>query len=143
MIVALQQDHLRRLDLQKAQSFFGTMMNDPEYLAGLVSSGPAYTLLNGDEVLACAGIVPQWQNRAMAWALVGANAGRAMVALHRAVLRCFEIHPCRRIETTVASKFPEGHRWARMLGFEREGTMTAFAPDGADYDLYARIQWHS
>jgi len=143
MIVAMQQDHLRRLDLQEAQSFFGTMMNDPEYLAGLVSGGPAYTLLGGNEVLACAGIVPQWQNRAMAWALVGKNAGRAMVALHRAVLRCFEIHPHKRIETTVASKFAEGHRWARMLGFEREGTMTAFAPDGADYDLYARIQWHS
>lgn len=142
MIVALQQEHLQQLVLQDAQSYFGAMLSHPDYVAGLISGGPAYTLLSDGEVIACAGIVPQWQNRAMAWALVGANAGRAMVALHRAVVRCFEIHPCRRIETTVASKFPEGHRWARMLGFEREGTMTAFAPDGADYDLYARIQWH-
>jgi len=36
--------------------------------------------------------------------------------------------------------FKEGHRWIKMLGFELEGYMKAYRPDGADMLLYARIK---
>jgi hypothetical protein len=50
-----------------------------------------------------------------------------------------ELHPYKRIETSVATDFEQGHRWAQMLGFKNEGTMRCFTPQGMDCDLYARI----
>lgn len=139
MIVPMKPEHMLNLQLQPAQRVFSEIARDPGYVQSLIDSGHAYSLVDGDEVFACAGILPQWPGRSTCWALLGEVAGRRMVELHRAVLRSFEMHPARRIETTVFTGFEEGHRWARMLGFEREGRMRAYAPGGEDCDLYARI----
>jgi RimJ/RimL family protein N-acetyltransferase len=48
--------------------------------------------------------------------------------------------PYRRIEATVDVGFKQGHRWIKMLGFELEGYMRAYRPDGADMLLYARVK---
>lgn len=139
MIVPMTAAHLATLSLQPAQQLFSEIVRQPAYVQSLIDGGPAYALVDGDEVFATAGLLPQWEGRAVAWALVSEAAGRRMVELHRAVLRCFEMHPFRRVETTVATHFEEGHRWARLLGFEREGTMRGYAPNGTDCDLYARV----
>ncbi len=140
MIVPFEPDHLTRLLLQPSQANMQAFMTDPEYAEQLRAAGPAYSLVVGDEVFACAGLIPQWENRAVAWALVASEAGRHFRAIHQAVLRTFELHPFRRIETAVLQDFEQGHRWVRMLGFEREGLMRAYSPDGQDYDLYARVR---
>jgi hypothetical protein len=139
MIVPYKPEHLTRILLQPSQAMMQPMMNDPEYAEQLVQAGPAYSLVVGDEVVACAGLMPQWENRAVCWALVGANAGRHFAAIHKAALRMFTLHPYRRIETAVLCGFEQGHRWMRMLGFKKEGTMAYFSPDGGTYDLYAKV----
>jgi len=45
-----------------------------------------------------------------------------------------------RIEMTVDCDFPQGHRWAKMLGFTMEAErMRGYRPDGGDCALYARL----
>jgi hypothetical protein len=139
MIVQMVPQHLNQLCMQPAQELFKAIAAQPGYAERLIESGYAYSLVDDDAVFACAGIIPQWANRAIAWALVGQSAGRRMVELHRAVKHSFEIHPFRRIETAVAAEFDEGHRWARLLGFHREGLMRAYTPEGDDCYLYARV----
>ena len=114
-------------------------LSDPSYGPSLKAAGPAYTLVVGDEVLATAGFIPQWEGRATVWALISKEVGPHMVFLTRAVKRALQLHHYRRVETHVSSDFEQGHRWARLLGFEREGRMRAFTPEGDDCDLYARI----
>lgn len=140
MIVTFKPSHLERLLLQPAQEGMRPVMQDPSYGLSLARSGPCYAAVSGDEVLACAGLIPQWPGRAVAWALIGADAGRCFVGLHRAVKRALDMHEYRRVETGVASDFEAGHRWARMLGFTREGRMRAYTPDGRDCDLYALVR---
>lgn len=140
MIVPMTAEHLAAIELQPAQAAAQAFLSDESYVAALSTAGHAYALLGpSGEVLACAGIIPMWHGRAIAWALVGAAAGHRMVELHRAAMRAFDMHPVRRLETTVAAGFEQGHRWARLLGFTRECTMRAYAPDGSDCDLYARV----
>lgn len=139
MIVAFQPAHLERLLLQPSQALMQPTLADPSYGPSLAAAGPAYSAVEGDAVFACAGIIPQWEGRAVAWALIADEAGRHMVGIHKAVRRALEVHAYRRIETAVASNFEQGHRWAQMLGFEREGRMRGYAPDGRDCDLYARV----
>lgn len=139
MIVAFEPAHLDRLLLQPSQAIMQPVLADPAYGPSLASAGPAYSAVHGDAVFACAGLIPQWHGRALAWALIAEEAGGHMVAIHKAVRRALNIHHFRRVETAVASDFPQGHRWAAMLGFEREGRMRAYTPDGQDCDLYALV----
>lgn len=139
-IVQFEPDHLKLLLLQPSQAIMQPLLDNPEYAQSLKDAGPAYSAVDGDAVFACAGFIPQWEGRAIAWALISAEAGRHFVTITRAVKRAMDLHQFRRVETAVAHEFPQGHRWARMLGFTREGLMRRYTPDGRDCDLYARVQ---
>lgn len=139
-IVAFEPHHLGRLLLQPSQAIMQPVLSDPGYGPSLAQAGPAYAAVDGDTVVACAGLIHQWPGRAVAWALIAAEAGPHMVSIHKAVRRAMDIFEARRIETAVATNFEQGHRWVKMLGFEREGTMRAYTPDGRDCDLYAMIR---
>lgn len=138
-VIPYKPEHLKLLTLQPAQLGFDALLGDPAYAEGLAQCGPAYSVFANDELIACAGFWPQWHGRAIVWALVSENAGKHFLGFHRAVLRAFEMHPYRRIETTVKTGFAEGARWARMLGMTKEATLRSYAPDGEDYDLYVRV----
>ena len=83
---------------------------------------------------------PQWENRATAFALLSDDSGPHFPAIHSAVVEFLDNAPYRRIEATVDVGFKQGHRWIKMLGFELEGYMKAYRPDGADMLLYARVK---
>lgn len=140
IVVPFEPEHLDRLELQYAQLGALEVLGNPSYAISLKKAGPAFSAVIDDEIIAALGIIPQWQNRAIAWGLIGAKANRHLLAVHRAVKRFLNMTEYRRIETSVAVNFAEAHRWAQMLGFEREGTMRAFTPDGQDCDLYARVR---
>jgi len=92
-------------------------------------------------IVACAGILPQWQNRAFGWSFIAADAGRHFTYIHRAVSAFLDRVPVRRIETTVDCEFAAGHRWARLLGFSLEAErMRGYRVDGGDCALYARVK---
>lgn len=141
-VVAFAPSHLATLNLQSAQAYFGQQLADAEYGRSLVESGPCFTALDGNTVLACAGVHEIWDNRAMAWALISQSAGRHMVSIHRAVRGFLMQAKYRRIEATVDAGFEEGRRWAQMLGFvcETPQPMRAYTPAGGDCYLYAKVK---
>ncbi|KAF7958209.1 hypothetical protein AWV80_01170 [Cupriavidus sp. UYMU48A] len=77
-----------------------------------------------------------------AWAVIAADiGGSGMLALTRAVRRGMDVCTAQRIEVEVDSYFPQAHRWVQMLGgFEWEGRMRKYTPDGRDCDRYARVR---
>lgn len=129
-----------RLRMQPAQEYLGHIVDVRADFTELSNHGLAWTAECDGEVIAFAGIEPQWQNRATSFALLSEAAGAHFPAIHKAVLRFLESVPYRRIEATVDVGFSAGHRWIRMLGFEVEGYMRAYRPDGADMLLYARVR---
>lgn len=133
-------EHLRSLRIQPAQEGFAAMILDEKYATELAEAGPAFTMMDGDQVIAVAGCVPQHEHRAVAWALLSKADPKTFLRLHRSVARYLAVAPWRRIEMIVDCSFTAGHRWAHALGFHREGTMLAYTPDGRDCDMYARIR---
>ena len=139
LVVPYRPEHLTLMRVQPAQAYMRPFIEVGDYADALAAS-PAYTGMIGEQPVVCAGIILQWEGRAFAWALVSEDCCAHLFAATRAVARFLALRDERRIETTVRSDFAEGARWARMLGFEREGKMRAYSPDGRDYDLYARIR---
>jgi RimJ/RimL family protein N-acetyltransferase len=45
-----------------------------------------------------------------------------------------------RLQITVKSDDTRAYRWAKALGFEEEGLMRKFLPDGSDSYMMARIK---
>lgn len=138
-IVPFAPEHLRALVLQDAQAWMGPMLQH-DYGESLRRGGPCFTAMDGDHVLACAGVLRMWENRDYAWALLAQDCGAHFVGIYRGIKRFLDLHDTRRVETAVDSKFAAGHRLMELLGFEREGLMRAYLADGRDCDLYARVK---
>ena len=62
-------DHLDRLLLQPMQQRSRVFFGNPDY-GKCLANGLAYAAVEGDTVLACAGLLPMWEGRAEAWALM-------------------------------------------------------------------------
>lgn len=104
-----------------------------------METGNARTILLGDQVLMCGGVIQQWPGRSVAWALFDAKAGPHMRKITRLTREFFDDVPGR-IEFTVRCDFPAGHTWARLLGFQVETPyMKNYGPSGEDHIGYVRF----
>ena len=129
-----------KIATQPAQQYLHRIVDVRADFTELANQGLAWTAESEGRILAIAGVEPQWENRAIAFALISGSAGAHFRAIHSAVARFLDSAPYRRIEATVDVGFEQGHRWIKMLGFEIEGYMKAYRPDGADMLLYARVR---
>lgn len=139
-IVPFKAEHLMAVELQDSQSYLSNWVS-PEQAAALESTAWAYTGMLDDNIAGCAGVLPMWQGRGVAWAYISRFAERNhFISVHKSVSRFLEACYLQRIEMTVDCDFPQGHRWAEMLGFTKEAEcMKAYRPDGGDCSLYARV----
>lgn len=100
-----------------------------------------YTLRINGRIVACFGLVPYWEGRAEAWAIIDKDCKHEFVALFKTMKRMIHDSPVPRIEATINKNFREGHRWIKLLGFELEApTMKKYGVKGHDYSLYARVK---
>jgi hypothetical protein len=141
-VVPFQPDHVLRLALQPMQLSHEPPMS-VEVAATLAKVGPSYAAVEDDgTVLAAAGIIPQWEGRAIAWALIAHNAGPHFVRITREVRRFLDGCGFARVEAAVDAFFPAAIRWAELLGFERETPepMRAYGLNRRPAYLYARVR---
>lgn len=132
-------EHLRRAEL--AGTRYAARLADPRVAASLPMPGLSWSGFAGDVLVGCAGIVPIWPGRAQAWAVLADVPRRCWPAVTAHVhLICAEAHRLgwARLETTVIDGFAAGQRWAEKCGFDAEGLMRGYGPDGTDHWLYAR-----
>lgn len=136
-IVDFQPEHLMRLRVQEAQP--GA---EPSLIYGqqLAAAGPAWTGVDGDLILFCAGKAMQWKGRYILWAILSREAKRYMLQITRAVRRgMLLLEGGCRFEAIVQSDFIQAHRWARMVGMQWHHREERFLPNGADADIYVRF----
>ncbi len=127
---------LQTLRLQKSQAWIAALLHG---LAGIDASDPAVMVYHAERPIGALGAIPHWPGRATCWALLAEDLGPLMIPLTRAVKAWLELQPHRRLEATCQAEDPRGHRWAELLGFERECLMRGYGPNGEDYLLYSRV----
>jgi hypothetical protein len=137
-IVPYEAGHLRALKLQPAQASFSAWVAESGYAEKVGQAGPAWSALEHRRPIACAGFTFPWNGRAIAWAVLG-DCGAEMLRVTRAVNRALADCPAERIECQVKANFGEALRWAKLLGFEREGLMRRFY-EGEDYWSLAMVK---
>ena len=130
---------LERIELQEAQAGALAAYSHVN-LVELSEQGLAFTMEHSGAVVAIGGLCPQWTGRAILWGLLSKHSGAHFPAIHREVHRKLIRCKITRIEATCDVGFKQGHRWLKMLGFNVEGHMAAYRPDGGDQILYSRVR---
>ena len=102
-----------------------------------------YSLMDGDKIVACAGVSVMWEGVAEGWLVMSKHASKYPVSIARYTEGLFDDIMKRnglwRIQASVNASDVTSVKFAHWLGFEYEGIMRKFAPDGADYFRYARL----
>jgi len=85
-----------------------------------------------------------WEGVSEGWLIISRNSPdeskvRLVLAFRKKLKELIEEHGLWRVQATVSAKFEKGISLLRTLGFEYEGTMRKYAPDGSDMMIYAKV----
>ncbi len=107
-------------------------------------AGPAWSGVHHGKVIVASGIVMLWPGVVEAWLFASDGIKECKIAFHKAVVRMMEglmrdanLH---RIQTSCHSEYATSRKWLERLGFQCEGLMAGYAPDGTDYYRYAYVR---
>lgn len=102
-----------------------------------------YTGIEDGKILATGGVHRMWEGVGEGWLLVSREglAKPKTVAKYTSMLfsHLQEEHGLFRIQASVSVADRVANRYAQWLGFENEGIMLKYGPDGSDYIRYARV----
>ncbi len=97
---------------------------------------------NAGMIYGIAGSYRSWPGSAQAWAVFSPSVDKYPVALKKIcaslINHAVKEQHLHRLSLTVKSDYEKGNNFAGCLGFELEGLMKKYLPDGADACLYAR-----
>lgn len=133
IFVDLEEHHLSLIRPQQAQQ------HEVAYEGVKKPPGQGWTAVVDGLPICCGGLIRAWEGRAYAWALLDQDAGPHMVPLTRGIRSLLDRAGWRRIEMAVDAEFPEGARWARLLGFRHEVRARKFLANGNDADIFVRL----
>lgn len=124
-----------------------------EQLMGLVDSiniahtfakHPSSTLRSDDgTIIACGGVVILWRGVGEAWGLTTTLVERYKLLYYKttktmieSVAQSFNLH---RVQATIPYAHEQAARFITRMGFEREGFLRKFGPDGHDFIMFGRV----
>jgi hypothetical protein len=133
-VVEFKQEHLGQIELKENYS----QGDCPKTVCTT-----AFTLMDGETVLAIIGGFPFIPGVIHFWAFISKHVREHPVEFHKVCLDILNWYEKkenpRRIQWEVRADYPMGQRWAESLGLKREGLMRGWMPDGSDCYLYARL----
>lgn len=105
--------------------------------------GLSFTLLHNDIPICSGGIFPLWHGVGEGWVIASKRIfdhkiKSAKLIKRRTDLLC-AVNKIKRLQTSVRANFPMGLRFAKFLGFNNEGLMKHYGPDGSDFYRMAKI----
>lgn len=140
LVVKFKAEHIDRIKQQQHDVIELKSINYETYKACELLQDQ-YSIIIKDRVVACVGLVPYWNGRGEAWAIIDRESGKNFVSVVRALKRLIARIDCNRIEATVLRNFNQAHRLVKLLGFELEAEcMRKYGVTGLDYSLYARVK---
>jgi hypothetical protein len=122
----------------------GSGKSAAEHMNCQAALGPAITAVVNNSPLAVFGFIHYWSGMAEFWSMFDDRMRRypkSMTHIARQFLYIAErSEVLHRLQITVKSDDIRAYRWAKALGFEEEGLMRKFLPDGSDSYMMARIR---
>ena len=100
----------------------------------------AWTGIENGHIIAAAGFIPMWNGVAECWFIGSDRIQRKLKTVVKTTLSIMEKMPYSRMHANVRANWKEAIPFAEFLGFEKEGVMKKFGPEGSDYLVMGRIK---
>lgn len=107
---------------------------------------PAFTVIFDDKIVAVGGMIILWDYVGEMWLMLTKDCKRegifgmiAFETIKNKVDELIEEYKIRRAQCTIRTDFPKAKRMIEALGFEQEGLLRNYTPDGCNVWLYARL----
>ena len=113
-----------------------------EWCRDAEGEGRAWSIVYKGIMVCCAGVLHKTDGIGLAWALYPPGIGKYHIDPNIAkdcIAEAAKRFNYRRIEATVREDFPIGHSYIRWLGFQVEGLLRCYEPDGTNAFMYSRI----
>ncbi len=115
---------------------------NPDHVAKLFSTGPAFTGYAHDEMVAAGGIIIMWKGVGEAWTLTSPLVHEYPIFFTRTIrdyLNAMIIkYKFERVQSVVQKDYEMANRWIKTLGFKPEGEMPKYRA-GKTFIRYAKI----
>lgn len=111
--------------------------------ASYATATPGQITLRADgEIILVGGINWYWEGVGEAWCILHERSQSCRFTTYRALRMMHKIllnrsQPFKRIQATVRTTWPEAIKMVEKLGYQREGLLKNYCPDGADVYMYA------
>ena len=143
-IIDYQQDHLH--DLMDGPLNDGAVKNIgymKDWAETLQQPGWSFTLIEHGHIICCAGIVDMWPGVGEAWVIASNKIHeypRKFIRFAKTdvMQRVIDENGLWRVQAVCKSDWPVALKFARFMGFEVEGVMRKYGPEGMDY---TRVAW--
>jgi len=144
-LVEMKMDDLLRMELRERDLNMLACMEDwIGNLWEMKSKGYAYTMLHGEEVIACIGVTFITSGVAEIWAITGKLVDKYPKDFHKRcqeiISEAFEKAELHRLQCTAEVDYDRTIKWLERLGFEREGTLRSYTPDKKDMYIYSIVK---
>jgi len=138
-VVTFDKEHFYEIFPQAAQLNVGTYATD-ETWANLPKD-TSFSYEADNKKLAVGGWIEISKYRALLWAYIHKDIRHKLAFLHKEIHKTINQLPYERLEMEVDYNFKQGHRWAKLLGFEVETEKARrYRPDGSDATIYVRYK---
>jgi len=129
------------IDVRPEESWASGEFSD-NWFSDLGDKVYAMTLMAEEKPVACAGLVLLGRDKAEAWVLLSNSFHPYVYTLYKGIkeglINWLEVKKLRRIQATI-DPYPKVVNWIEHLGFQYEGRLRNYGPQGQDYLMYSRV----
>tara|TARA_R110000803_G_scaffold67203_1_gene128839 strand:- start:9989 stop:10465 length:477 start_codon:yes stop_codon:yes gene_type:complete len=145
MIVDFRPSHADKIELKDRDLYYESIIpNYRQYIAGGAQPGLSWTGIYNNKIVLCFGVRQVWPNVAEAWLLpsplINDHALSVVRTARKIFSDIFKTEAFSRVHISVDSANDSAFKFAKALGFETEGILRKYGPDGSDYYMMARIK---
>ena len=116
------------------------------YIDGYLVPGSSMAVIDNNKPVAAFGIFPLWDGVGEAWMIPSKYHLEKPISLARHLKKGFfeiaENMKLRRAQAAVKDSYDMGSKLLKFVGFEFEGDMPQYGPDGNDYKRFA-VLWQT
>lgn len=145
-VIPFERDHAEALDIRASDRLVVSSIGHGicDLAVEYASRGPCLTAMWGGNVVAVVGVILLWNGVGEGWAMTSDLVPRVAKSFHRAVLvglnRIWNEYNLHRVQLVVHDRNIVSQRWVKRMGFEFEGILIKYGPDGSNYYRYARTR---
>ena len=143
-IIPFENEHAHYILSQPLNSKFLELRPEhKKYGYFLKEVGMSFTGLVNNKPIAAGGVFHLWDGVAEGWVLATKDIYKYPVFCAKHIKQRTEIilkaNKIKRLQTSVKANCDVALRFAKWLGFKKEGLMESYGPDGSDFVRFARI----